>query len=279
MVTDCTRESHVDLMVLFWWSCAISVVLAIVIAALPWLLKKRGVTMCKTMFGLTLIFDSENVDGTPVRLINVNGTFQSVSYVPDDLRFELACEYHREMAARIENAADAAASEGRRLRVLMMGGGGFSLPKYLAAYVPASDVDVVEIDPAMVKIAREQFFLDECLEKTGAEREGRMRIIVDDAWATLKAENEPYDVIINEAFSGKRPLGPMETAEGARVIKKHLREDGMYLADVRCAMEGKRSAPLQEVRAAFGAVFASCDVVPEWPDEPEKPGNNVFIAL
>ena len=278
MVTDCTRESHVDLMVLFWWSCAISVVLAIVIAALPWLLKKRGVTMCKTMFGLTLIFDSENVDGTPVRLINVNGTFQSVSYVPDDLRFELACEYHREMAARIEKAADAAASKGRRLRVLMMGGGGFSLPKYLAAYVPAADVDVVEIDPAMVKIAREQFFLDECLEKTGAEREGRMRIIVDDAWATLKAENEPYDVIINEAFSGKRPLGPMETAEGARVIKEHLREDGMYLADVRCTMEGKRSAPLQEVRAAFGAVFASCDVVPEWPDEPEKPGNNVFIA-
>ena len=35
------------------------------------------------------------------------------------------------------------------LRVLVMGGGGYSLPKYLAAYVPEAHVDVVEIDPAM----------------------------------------------------------------------------------------------------------------------------------
>ena len=259
-------------------SIVVSCALCAIVAALPWLLRRRGVTMCKTMFGITLIFDSENADGTPIRLVNVNGTFQSACYVPEDLRFELACEYHREIAGRVEQAAAAAKREGRQLRVLVMGGGGFSLPKYLAAYVPAADVDVVEIDPAMVKIACEQFFLDECLEKTGAEKNGRMRIVVGDAWAHLKGADEPYDVIVNEVFGGKRPLGPMETVEGARVVAEHLREGGMYLADVRCAMEGKRSAPLQEVREAFGAIFASCEVVPEWPDEPEKPGNNVFVA-
>ena len=159
-----------------------------------------------------------------------------------------------------------------------MGGGGFSLPKYLAAYVPAAQVDVVEIDPAMVKIAREQFFLDECLEKTGAEKDGRMSIIVGDAWGALKAAAEPYDVIVNEVFGGKRPLGPMETDEGARVVAEHLAPGGVYLADVRCAMEGRKSAPLREVQAAFGQVFSATEVVPEWPDEPHKPGNNVFVA-
>ena len=277
-------EACVDLKTLFWWSMGITAVLTVFVACMPWLLRLRGVTMCRTMFGLTLIFDSVNADGTPVRLINVNGTFQSVSYVPDDLRFELACEYHREIARRIEDMAEkrmtsAGGKAGTApLRVLVMGGGGFSLPKYLAAYVPAAQVDVVEIDPAMVKIAREQFFLDECLEKTGAEKDGRMSIIVGDAWGALKAAAEPYDVIVNEVFGGKRPLGPMETDEGARVVAEHLAPGGVYLADVRCAMEGRKSAPLREVQAAFGQVFSATEVVPEWPDEPQKPGNNVFVA-
>ena len=50
------------------------------------------------------------------------------------------------------------------------------------------------------------------------------------------------------------------------------------MANVRSACEGRRSATLREVREAFGREFASCHVVPEWEDEPEKPGNNVFIA-
>lgn len=268
-----------DLKTLFIWAIGVTAVLTAIVAALPWLLRRRGVTMCRTMFGLTLIFDAENADGTPVRLINVNGTFQSVSYVPEGLRNELACEYHRLMAARIEAvvATRKAADEGPA-RVLVMGGGCFSLPKYLAAHVPGAVVDVVEIDPKMVEIARGQFFLDECLEQTGAEREGRMRIIVGDAWAQLKGADEPYDVIVNEVFGGKRPLGPMETDEGARVVRKHLREGGIYLADVRCPLEGRAAAPLREVEAAFGREFARCEVLPEWEDEPRKAGNNVFVA-
>ena len=130
----------------------------------------------------------------------------------------------------------------------------------------------------MAKIAREQFWLDECLQKTGAEQEGRFSLVIADAWAHLKAATKPYDVIVNEAFGGKRPLGPMETNEGARVVREHLSDGGIYLADVRCPMEGRRSAPLREVEESFGRVFDNCDVVPEWEEEPQKPGNNVFIA-
>ena len=263
---------------LFVWSTVIGLVLVAIVAALPWLLKKRGVTMCQTKFGTTLIFESENADGTPVRLINVNGTFQSVCYLPDDLHFELACLYHREMADVIGRMARSAQGQGRQLRVLVMGGGGYSLPKYLAAYVPEVEVEVVEIDPAMEKIAREQFWLDECLVRTGAEKDGRFSLVIGDAWAHLKAAEHPYDVIVNEVFGGKRPLGPMETGEGARVVRQKLTDGGLYLADVRCPTEGRKAAPLREVEEAFGREFARCEVVPEWPGEPEKPGNNVFIA-
>ena len=253
-----------------------TVVCTAILAALPWLLRKRGVVMRRTKFGLTLVFESENLDHTPVRLLNVNGTFQSVCYLPDDLRFELACEYHRAMASVIEGLARRAA--GRGVRVMVMGGGGYSLPKYLAAYVPAARTDVVEVDPAITAIAREFFFLDECLEKTGAEKDGRLSLVNDDAWAFVRAAAEPYDVIVNDAFSGKRPLGPLTSAEGARVVRSRLAEGGVYLANVRCACEGRGSGPLREVEEAFGREFAHVGYVPEWPDDPKKPGNNAFIA-
>ena len=254
----------------------LTVVCTVVLALMPWALRKRGVEMRRTKFGLTLIFESENLDGTPVRLLNVNGTFQSGCYVPDGLHFELACEYHRAMAGVIEGLARRDA--GRPVRVMVMGGGGYSLPKYLAAYVPAARTDVVEVDPAITAIARELFFLDECLEKTGAEKDGRLRLLNDDAWAFVRATSEPYDVIVNDAFSGRRPLGPLASAEGARVVRSRLAKDGVYLANVRCACEGRGSEPLREVEEAFGREFAHVGYVPEWPDEPEKPGNNAFVA-
>ena len=254
----------------------LAVVCTAILAALPWLLRKRGVVMRRTKFGLTLVFESENLDHTPMRLLNVNGTFQSVCYIPEDLRFELACEYHRAMASVIEGLARRAA--GRGVRVMVMGGGGYSLPKYLAAFVPAARTDVVEVDPAITAIAREFFFLDECLEKTGAQKDGRFHLVNDDAWAFLRAATEPYDVIVNDAFSGKRPLGPLASAEGARVVRSRLAEDGVYLANVRCACEGRGSGPLREVEEAFGREFAHVGYVPEWPDDPKKPGNNAFIA-
>lgn len=257
----------------------LTVVCTVFLAAMPWLLRKRNVEMRRTKFGMTLIFDAENLDGTPVRLINVNGTFQSGCYVPEDLRFQLACEYHREMARVIEGLVRSrGASPERPLRVLVMGGGGYSLPKYLAAFVPEARVDVVEIDPAMTALAREFFFLDECLEKTGAEKDGRLRLVTGDAWAFLRAASEPYDVIVNDAFSGNRPLGPLTSTEGARVVRSRLAADGVYLANVRCACEGRRARVLNEVVDAFGREFDHVGYVPEWPEEPGKPGNNALVA-
>ena len=257
----------------------LTVVCTAFLAAMPWLLRKRNVEMRRTKFGVTLIFDAENLDGTPVRLINVNGTFQSGCYVPEDLRFQLACEYHREMARVIE---DLVARRGRTpdepLSVLVMGGGGYSLPKYLAAYVPEAHVDVVEIDPAMTALAREFFFLDECLERTGAEKDGRLRLVTGDAWDFVRSAEEPYDVIVNDAFSGNRPLGPLTSDEGARTVRGHLAADGVYLANVRCACEGRRARVLDDVVDAFGHEFDHVGYVPEWPEEPGKPGNNVLVA-
>jgi hypothetical protein len=261
---------------------------------LPWLLRRRGVVVRRTRFGLALVFDSTDADGTPVRLLSVNGVYQSVCYTAPDLLWEPVCAYHRAFA-------DVLAGTNLH-RALVIGGGGYSFPKYLVAHTRRLLVDVVEIDPAITELARSHFFLDNLIEgRCGVgggpleggpvevpcdaegvahvEQDGRLRLVEGDGWGYLKAQEAGlYDCIVNDAFSGKRPLGPMETGEGARRVREHLAPGGIYLANVRSALEGRHAGPLRECTEAFGASFSHLYLVPDKPETPEKVGYNAFVA-
>ena len=251
---------------------AVILVLSIAISAvywsLPWLLSLRGVEMRRrSLFGTMLIFESEDEDGTPVRLLNVDGTFQSASYISDDLWSELVCEYHRTMADAIDET-------GRARSVLVIGGGGYSLPKYLITHTRRMRVTVVEIDPRITQVARERFFLDRVEQMA----EGRIETVNGDGWKYLRECGRSFDVIVNDAFSGAKPLGALGNEEGAALIRAHLTERGMYLANVRTPLEGAKAKPLHDVQAAFEQVFESVEVGPEHPEEPGTLANNVLIA-
>ena len=242
------------------------------LVVIPWVLKKRGVTVIpRTKFGVALVFDSADEDGTPVRLLNVGGTFQSATYLDEGLRNELVCVYHRNMVRALKALP-------RGARVLVIGGGGYSLPRYILTHSKRMRADVVEVDPAITDIARKYFWLDELEAAHGEAGEGRLRLVCADGWEWLRSGNEVYDAIVNDAFSGKRPLGPIATDEGARVVREHLTEGGMYLANVRSSLEGKRASNLEEARSAFEAEFAHVYVWPERADEPEELGYNAFVA-
>ena len=206
-------------------------------------------------------------DGTPVRLLNVNGTFQSASYLSDELWAELVCAYHRTMVDEIDR-------HGRVRSVLVIGGGGYSLPKYLIAHTKRMEVTVVEIDPKITQVARERFFLDRVEELAGE----RLVLVNADGWEYLRSCGRTFDVIVNDAFSGARPLGALGNAEGAALIRTHLSKRGMYLANVRTPLEGRKAKVLADVRDAFAREFGSVEVIPERPEEPEVLANNVLVA-
>ena len=256
---------------------------------LPWLLKRRGVVARRTRFGLALVFDSSDADGTPVRLLSVNGVYQSICYTAPDLLWEPVCAYHRAFA-------DVLAGSNLH-RALVIGGGGYSFPKYLVAHTRRLLVDVVEIDPAITELARDHFYLDELIAGfcgaddgpvevpcdiegvASVEQDGRLRLVEGDGWGYLTAQEAGlYECIVNDAFSGKLPLGPMETGEGARRVREHLAPDGFYLANVRSALEGRHAGPLRECTEAFGSTFSHLYLVPDKPETPEKVGYNAFVA-
>ncbi len=236
--------------------------------ALPHLLRLRGVDATRRgLFGLTMVFETPDEDGTPIRLLNVNGIFQSATYLSDDLWSELVCVYHRLMVEAIDEMSSAKT-------VLVIGGGGYSLPKYLVTHTKRMKVCVVEIDPEMTKLARERFFLDRAEAMAG----DRLELVNDDGFAWMRANDRRFDVIINDAFSAGKPLKQLATEEGAQLIANHLTEQGMYLANVRCPLEGRRAQSLELVQQAFQHEFGNLRIIPENPEEPRRLGNNVLIA-
>lgn len=246
------------------------ITVAIIVVArviLPRLLAWRGVFMQRTKFGLALVFDSEDADGTPVRLLNVNGTYQSVSYVSDDLWCELVCVYHRTFA-------DVLAKGPAPRRAVVIGGGGYSFPKYLLTHDDEIRVDVVEIDPAITALARRFFFLDRLEGEAG----DRLGLVTGDGWSFLIESPEPYDLVVNDAFSGNRPLGPLKTEEGARAIHEHLSEQGIYLANIRSKLDAPHAGSLVSTLDAFAREFSHVYMIPECPEEPGRLGNNSMVA-
>lgn len=251
--------------------------LDLVCLVMLWALHRRGVTLTRTKFGPAVLFDTVDDAGETVRLINVNGTFQSASYVGDDYA-DLVCLYHQYFG-EVLDIAGGEEGLGWLERAVVVGGGGYSFPKWLVAHCPKAHVDVVEIDPKMTELARRWFFLDRLEEDYHAERDGRLSLVTGDGWGWLRESGDArWDLVVNDAFAGKRPLGPLGTAEGARLVHDHLAPGGLYCANVISALTGPKARTLEETAATFRREFGHVYVFPERPEEPDKQGNNAFIA-
>lgn len=259
---------------------------------LPRVLARRGVWMSwHTKFGPALVFDSTDADGTAIRLLNVNGTFQSVCYLADELAWLPACAYHRIWAREVRKhfgpaneaqpaneAMPSSEAQPAKRRALVMGGGGCSFPKWLVAHRPDFTCEVVEADPAIAQIARERFLVDKLIADFDIEHNGRFSLICNDAVVSLLEDTQGYDLIVNDAFAGKRPLGRLATSEGVKAIRTHLHEGGVYVGNVRTPLEGRRARTLFAAREAFERQFAHVRIIPERPEEPHAIGNNTLIA-
>ena len=256
-------------------SCALAATGIAIRILLPRLLALRGVQFFwHTRFGPALVFDSTDQDGTSVRLLNVGGTFQSVCYVDEDLLWLPVCEYHIRWADATESHLPTRA-QAEPYEALVLGGGGFSFPKWLVYARPDITCEVAEVDPKIVEIAYDHFFLDRLEEEFGRER---IRVRCEDAFRILRCEERRRDLIVNDVFMKDRPLGPLATDEGARLIRDRLKPGGLYISNVRCRLKGRGRRVLSDTEEAFSRVFDHVDVILERPQEPHLIGNNCLLA-
>lgn len=227
-----------------------------------------------TSGGWTVVHDDRHVMGERIRVLDVAGTYQSATYL-DERWAEPVFAYHR----TFDHLFDAWPDGDGPHSVAVLGGGGYAIPKHLVAHHPeVRSIDVVELDFDIERIARRHFFLDRLEHSFGAEREGRLRLHLDDAHHWLEVDERTHDAIINDCFSGLTPLRSLMDEEGVRLVHGRLAEGGVYLTNVVSSLEGAESEPLYTTIEALSGSFSHVWVYPLGKDRPWARENNIVIA-
>lgn len=231
-----------------------------------------------TMFGPARVYQVLDDQGNPVRLLEVGGIVQSGTYVDDDHCYDLVFEYLKKYDAMFDPASVGLPEGVPVRRVCVLGCGGYDYPEHLLAHHPEVMVDAVEIDPAITAIAKRYFFLDRALEEFDVETTGRSNLIEADARAFLEQPGTLYDAIVNDTFDAGEPAPSLVGMDAVRAVHARLVDGGLYLTNVVAALEGPRSAFLQQQVRDLEQVFSEVRVLPCATDCFTDDDNVIVIA-
>ncbi|MET0979865.1 MAG: fused MFS/spermidine synthase [Candidatus Saccharimonadales bacterium] len=128
-----------------------------------------------------------------------------------------------------ERMAEVVAVAPKQDRILVLGGGAFTLPRYLANTYPDSQVDVVEIDPELADISRKYFSYDD---------PKNVEMIFDDARTYINKTQKTYDVILVDVYSDADVPFSLMTGEYGDQIKRLLSDDGVVVVNMIAGRHG-----------------------------------------
>jgi hypothetical protein len=194
--------------------------------------------------------------------ITVNGILQS--YVDLAEPANLAMPY----TDWIGQVVDRHWETGEPIRAVHLGGGGYSIPRYITAMRPGSDQTVYELDGQLVDLIREQL---------GLTTTPGMRIHVQDARAGIdETPDATVDLVVQDVFRAGEIATELATVEFVGRIARTLRTGGLYTTNLWDG--GDLDFALRAV-AAISEVFphtlvlAETDVLTR-----QRPGNLVVAA-
>lgn len=110
-------------------------------------------------------------------------------------------------------------------KILIAGLGGGTLPLAFNDLFPDAQIDVVEVDQAVVNVAKEFFFFEE---------DANMSVAVNDARVFVKRAGilgEKYDYIILDAFGGDYIPEHLLTQEFLEEVKQIMTKDAVLVAN------------------------------------------------
>lgn len=186
--------------------------LPIAAAALAGLLSAAAPVPCELESAYYCAQVIEDPDREGGRLLLLDSLRHSYVDIDDPTHLEFA--YTR----ALRDVTDAHDPSDRPLRALHIGGGGFTLPAHLAATRPDSDNVVIEVDPALVSLARERLAL---------RGDPDVEVVVGDARLEVPAL-DGFDVAIGDAFGGLAVPWHLTTVEFVEQVAAGLRPGGVY---------------------------------------------------
>lgn len=138
-------------------------------------------------------------------------------------------------------------------RVLLIGGGAFTLPQVLQDELPDLVLDVVELDSGLYDIA-EGFF--------GFKKGEHTTVHVGDGREFIDTTTNVYDLIYIDAFNETSIPTSLQTLEAASSLKRILAPKGVVAMNIIAAYHGQRSAVLRRQIAAWETAFTNLLLMP-----------------
>jgi SAM-dependent methyltransferase len=122
------------------------------------------------------------------------------------------------------DVVDAVAPTGDALDVVHVGGGGFTMPRYVEATRPGSDNLVLELDEEVVDLAEREL---------GLQLDDDLRVVTGDARIGIAdLPSASADLIVGDAFGGRAVPWHLATREFVTDIARVLRPDGVLAQNV-----------------------------------------------
>lgn len=179
------------------------------------------------------------VDGTPQSHVNLRD--------PSEVFFE----YVR----RIAHAIDLFRAPGQPISALHLGGGAFTLPRYIEATRPGSRQQVVELESSLVELVREAAPLP---------KRASIRVRHGDARAVLgklpQGMHGAIDLVVVDIFAGSRTPAHVSSIEFYEQIAPLLAPDGLVVVNTT---DGTGQAFTRSQVATLAAVFGTVAAVGE----------------
>ena len=138
-------------------------------------------------------------------------------------------------------------------RILYIGLGGGSAPKRTWRDFPATQIEVVELDPEVVDLAYEYF---------DVPRDPRLQVEVEDGRRFLAANDGPWDAIVIDAFYSDSIPFHLATREFLELARARLTPGGVVSTNIIGAVRGADSRLFRSMLRTYRAVFPTVAIHP-----------------
>jgi spermidine synthase len=175
------------------------------------------------------------------RYMYFDRTLQSAMNLKDSTALRLV--YSRYMSLGFTLRSDAK-------KMLIVGLGGGSIPKKLQKEFPSLEMDVVEIDPEVIRIAKSHFDVRE---------NKNLRLHAQDGRMFLNRTQHRYDIILLDAYYTDAMPFHLATKEFFELAQRKLTPNGIIVANLISAVTGRNGriarAFIKTQRSIFSQIY------------------------
>lgn len=177
---------------------------------------------------------------------------------------ELVFDYTKKIMSIIDAAPN-------KDKILILGGGAYTLPEAIGKKYPNSQIDVVEIDPELREVSKKYFNYDE---------PANVHAISQDARAFLHdSKGTGYDIAVIDVYGNDVSIPfVFTTHEYAAELKGVLKDSGVVVANLIAGVNAACSPLLASLTASYATAFTNYTTMPAAASSAGGRENMILVA-